>query len=378
VERRQLGRSQSVAEGLALFILLSCPAAAGAQPAVTGTVSNATRVESWSYFQPKIDPLAAAPDPVGDPDYTFVADRAELGVRVDGSRFDFGGAFNYVRLENLPTRAIGPGALGTGALYFAATGVQYSYQLYLGELTLRIKSSDRRASLSVGRMPFSSGGEYVSANAALEQIKRARLQSRLVGNFEFSLYQRRFDGARVDLDRGRWHFTAAGLVPTQGGFEESSNLSMPRLQIASVSATRTAAAAEHQAFALVYRDRRPEKAVVDNTFSFDRGVDVTIATAGASSVRLAPVRSGEFDALAWGAVQFGDWYGRPHRAAASLDARAPQAVAARRPAVVVRRRQRRRPAPRHLLPDAADVSQLRAVDGGVTDEPARPVRAAGD
>jgi hypothetical protein len=349
VERRQLGRSQSVAEGLALFILLSCPAAAGAQPAVTGTVSNATRVESWSYFQPKIDPLAAAPDPVGDPDYTFVADRAELGVRVDGSRFDFGGAFNYVRLENLPTRAIGPGALGTGALYFAATGVQYSYQLYLGELTLRIKSSDRRASLSVGRMPFSSGGEYVSANAALEQIKRARLQSRLVGNFEFSLYQRRFDGARVDLDRGRWHFTAAGLVPTQGGFEESSNLSMPRLQIASVSATRTAAAAEHQAFALVYRDRRPEKAVVDNTFSFDR---LLRAAASRGGVR--------------------------RRGRASLDARAPQAVAARRPAVVVRRRQRRRPAPRHLLPDAADVSQLRAVDGGVTDEPARPVRAAGD
>ena len=100
-----------------------------------------TRVESWSYFQPRIDPLALTAEPVGDPDYTFIGDRAELGVRVEGRRFDLSGAFNYVRLENLPTKAIGPGGFGSGAFYFAATGVRYSYQLYFGELTVRIKSS---------------------------------------------------------------------------------------------------------------------------------------------------------------------------------------------------------------------------------------------
>ena len=52
-------------------------------------------------------------------------------MRVEGARFDLTGAFNYVRLENLPTNAIGPGGLGSGAFYFAATGVRYSYQLYL-------------------------------------------------------------------------------------------------------------------------------------------------------------------------------------------------------------------------------------------------------
>ena len=81
---------------------------------MTGTISNVTRVESWSYFQPKIDPLALTQGPIGDPDYTFIGDRAELGVRVDGSRFELSGAFNYVRLENLPTNAIGPGGLGIG------------------------------------------------------------------------------------------------------------------------------------------------------------------------------------------------------------------------------------------------------------------------
>ena len=160
VERRQLGRSQSTAEGLTLAFLLALSATAAAQPAepkVTGTVSNITRVESWSYFEPRIDSLALTQEPIGEPDYAFIGDRAELGVFVQGSRFDLAGTFNYVRLENLPTNAIGPGGFGSGAFYFAATGVRYSYQLYLGELTVRIKSRDRNRSLTIGRMPFSSG-----------------------------------------------------------------------------------------------------------------------------------------------------------------------------------------------------------------------------
>ena len=152
---------------------------------MTGTVSNVTRVESWSYFQPRIDPGAATEAPVGNPDYTFFGDRAELGVSVEGSRFDLGGAFNYVRLENLPTDAIGPGGLGSGAFYFAATGLSYSYQLYLGELTARLKST--RTALTIGRMRFASGGEWVSSNQSLQRLKEERLHSRLIGVFEWSL-----------------------------------------------------------------------------------------------------------------------------------------------------------------------------------------------
>ncbi|MSO51168.1 MAG: hypothetical protein EXQ51_01940, partial [Acidobacteria bacterium] len=194
-------------------------------PRVTGTLSNLTRVESWSFFDPY--PATAPGQLVGHSDYTFVGDRAELGVRVDGVRFDLSGAFNYVRLENLPTHAIGPGGLGTGAFYFAATGLSYSYQLYFSELALRMSAPEERASVTLGRMPFASGAEAASANPSLEILKRERLHSRLVGNFEWSYYQRRFDGARLDVDRPGWHATAAAFLPTQGGFEESTNLSMP-------------------------------------------------------------------------------------------------------------------------------------------------------
>jgi hypothetical protein len=281
---------------------------------VSGTISNITRVESWSYFQPRIDPLALTDAPVGDPDYAFIGDRAELGVSVRGARFDLSGAFNYVRLENLPTRAIGPGGLGAGAFYYAAAGVRYSYQLYLSELTLRARSADGGFAATVGRMPFASGAETVSANPALETLKRERLHARLLGTFEWSYYQRRFDGARVDVDRPGWHLTSAAFVPTQGGFEESTNLSMPKLQIATASLTGKRAASEWQVFGTIYRDRRGAAAVVDNTGSDDRAVDVTVGSFGASHARVAATPAGALDTVLWFAGQAGSWYGQAHRA----------------------------------------------------------------
>ena len=295
----------------AIALVLSATAVAQtAEPKVIGTVSNITRVESWSFFEPRVDVLALTPDPVGDPDYTYIADRAELRVGVEGDRFDVGGAFNYVRLENLPTRAIGPGGFGSGAFYFAATGVRYSYQLYLGELTVRLKSRDRRRSLTIGRMPFVD---------SMSELARERLDGRLVGNFEWSLYQRRFDGARVDADRGRWKFRGGVFMPTQGGFEESTNLTMTKIQLGVASATLTDARSETQVFGNVYRDRRRgRKAVVDNRLAPDAPVDVTIASIGGSHARTVALASGDADVVAWGAAQLGDWYGHSHRAGSAV------------------------------------------------------------
>ena len=296
-----------------VFFVFVFPASAAAQPAepkVTGAIANVTRVESWSFFEPRIDSLALSAEPIGDPDYTFIGDRAELGVRVEGNRFDVAGVFNYVRLENLPTNAIGPGGFGSGAFYFAATGVRYSYQLYLGELAIRAKSADRTRSLTLGRLRIPE---------SRHALVRDRLDGRLLGNFEWSLYQRRFDGARVDVDRGRWRYSAGAFMPTQGGFEESTNLTMTKIQLGLATASHATAAAESQAFAYAYRDRRRgQKAVVDNRLGNDAPVDVTITTFGGSHARVIALASGEADVVAWGAAQLGDWYGLPHRAGSAL------------------------------------------------------------
>ncbi len=283
-----------------MFVL--CAARLCAAQTVTGTVANSTRVESWSYFQPRDHVF----EPSGDPDYTYFGDRAELAVTSEGARFDLSGAFNYVRIENLPTRAIGPGGFGSGAFYFAASGVNYSYQLYTSGISARVKWASGRRSLTFGRMPFSSGQGVVL---------NERLSSRLIGNFEASLYQRRFDGARFDASGSRWRLTTAAFVPTQGGYEESTNLSMPRVQVGVAEVTTRRTHDQLQAFAYGYRDRRASAAVVDNSGSLDRPVQITIATLGASYARVAPVGTGQLDALAWFALQAGDWYGRPHRAA---------------------------------------------------------------
>lgn len=239
---------------VAVFSATAHAQSADPDPTVTGTFSNVTRVENWSFFHP-------SPGATSNPDYTFLGDRAELGASVTGARFDLAASFNYVRMENLPTNAIGPGGLGAGAFYYYSSGVRYSYQLYLSEAVLRAKARDGRWSVAVGRMRYASGAETTTWSADLDALMRDRLQSRLVGTFDYALYQRRFDGVRADVNRPTWHFTAAAFLPTQGGFEESTNLSMPKLQVGSAVFTErggpSASPRAWQAFAYLYRDRRP-------------------------------------------------------------------------------------------------------------------------
>jgi hypothetical protein len=308
--------------------------AAGAEPVVTATAADVTRVESWSYFDPP-------PEAGSDPSYTFSANRMELGAWVDGLRVGLGAAFSYVRLENLPTHAIGPGGLGAGAFYFSSAGLRYSYQLYLSELTLRARARGGRVALTVGRMPFSSSSGSAPARPArdLDRLVRDRVASRLIGNFEYALYQRRFDGLRLDITPPRGRLTAAVFLPTQGGYEESANLTMPKLQVATVSWSATDDADDaddtHEAgggqvekgglkarrrsevFATFYRDRRAVTLRPDNTdvVSAPRAA-VSIAAFGGSLAALRPTRPGKLDVVLWGAAETGTWYGLSHRAAA--------------------------------------------------------------
>ena len=85
-----------------------------------------------------------------------------------------------------------------------------------------------------------------------------------------------------------------------------------------------------------------------------------------------------------GAAQAGDWYGQPHRAASvAVEAGHRWTRAPYRPWLragylwASGDRQRGRRSPRHVLPDAALVAEVRAVVGLRADEPQRRVRAAG-
>ena len=120
-----------------------------------------------------------------NPDYTFFGNRADLQIQVRNRRVDLTGAFAYVRVEHLPKEAIGPGGLGTGAFYFASSGLPYSYQVFLTGLTVSAHTADRRGALTVGRMAYTSGAEGerpATAGSTPAAVRRLRLDGRLIGN----------------------------------------------------------------------------------------------------------------------------------------------------------------------------------------------------
>ena len=276
---------------------------------VQWSVTNTTRIESWSFFEP--------PPAGGDPDYAFFANRLRLGATGTWSRLDYGGSVQYVQFAGLPDRATGPGPLGTGALYYVHSGRTDSRGVYIRTLFGRVRLPGG-TTVQAGRFPYQSGAESPSGQPKIESVKRARVDARLIGEFEWSLYQRTFDGVRVDLDRGTWHLSTSWLTPTQGGFEEHAGARLGGIDLGTASlALRPSAAipaTDLNVFIIGYHDDRPVSARPDNTGLTAERVEVSIATLGAAAVGSAPVGHGEADWLVWLAGQAGSWYSQDHRA----------------------------------------------------------------
>jgi hypothetical protein len=295
-----------------LAVLAQTPTAApppAPTPAWKLNVVNMTRVESWQFFEP--------PPSGGDPSYAFVANRFRASLTGTWKPFDFSAAIQYVQFGGLPTGAAGPGALGTGALYYQHSGETTSRGLYSRTLNVRVRLP-HSVTLQAGRVAYVSGAEAASGRPKIEAVKRARVDSRLIGEFEWSLYQRSFDGVRADVDQKRWHATGAWLRPTQGGFEEEAGKSLGEVDLVTgVLALRPGvvlAGTDLTLFAYRYDDDRRVAARPDNSGLAAPRVDVGITTFGVSAVGAAPRGSGEVDYLAWLAAQTGDCYGQAHRA----------------------------------------------------------------
>ena len=275
-------------------------------------VRDWTRVESWHYFTP--NPGG------GDPDYTDVANRLQLGVERRARRYDIAGALQYVQFGWLPANATGPGALGTGALYFDHSASTSSHQVYLRYLNVRLKSLAPGLDVQVGRFGFTSGAESPSGDPKIEAVKRLRLDSRLIGEFEWAIYQRAFDGVRADLDRPRWHATAGVFRPTQGGFENAAGAEITRIDLITGAVTikpgKVLRHTDWQLFADRYDDTRAVQARPDNTNRPATAVDVHINTFGSSVAGVYPSGSGQIDLVGWAAGQTGTWYGQSHGAVA--------------------------------------------------------------
>lgn len=285
------------------------PQAATTVP-LTLLARNMTRVESWRFFEPRPGG--------GDPDYTFIANRLHFGARLAGSKWEVLAAGQYVQFGNLPARAFGPGPLGTGGAYYDASRDTASRQVYLKYLQVTLKGVAPGLDVQLGRFGYTSGAEASSGAPKIEAVKRQRVDSRLIGEFEWSLYQRSFDGARADWRRGGVQVTGAWLRPTQGGFEEEANVHMADVNVFSGVLTLKPGAwlprAEVQAFVHHYTDDRAVTGRPDNSGRSAPRADVSVTTVGGTLAASTTGDGGEADALVWGAAQTGDWYGLDHGA----------------------------------------------------------------
>jgi hypothetical protein len=278
----------------------------------TWFLRNLTRVEWWRFFEP--------PPGGGDNEYAYPANRLQLGVARRASRYAFTGSLQYVQFGNLPSSAVGPGPLGLGAVYFAHAGRTDSRQLYLRYLNLELRNVLPTVSVQIGRMPFSSGAESASGNPTIEAVKQQRVAARLVGEFEWSLYQRAYDGVRIDSVTTPWSASFVAFHPTQGGFEDAAGLMMTDVTVRGGNVTfrpdTLLPSTELQLFALHYDDDRNVMARPDNSGRAATRVDVGVTTIGTTLVAASQPEDGsQWDGLLWFAGQTGSWFGQSHRAA---------------------------------------------------------------
>src|SRR5262249_38807246 len=135
--------------------------------ATVWTVRNWSRIEMWRFFEP--------PSGGGNDDYAFGANRLFGGVQRASPAYDFTRAPQYVQFGGLPNDAVGPGPLGTGAVYYAHAGRSDSHQVYVRYANVRLKRLVPATSIQIGRMPYSSSGETASENPKIDAVKLQRV-----------------------------------------------------------------------------------------------------------------------------------------------------------------------------------------------------------
>lgn len=284
----------------ALMLLTATAASAADKLAITGSIR--VRAEEWSFFD----------TPGRDDEYGYLASLIRVGVGQQRRRFDWNFEVAQPTLLSLPDNAVAPspqGQLGLGASYFAANGGENVAGLFVKQASIKLKWTND--ALRIGRFEFADGSEVAPKNAMLAAVKNARVAQRLIGPFGFTHVGRSLDGAQYVHNKGPWNFTAVAARPTSGAFRVhgGENLSV---NLGYAALTHSRDDADERIFAIGYSDRRHIVPTDNRPLAqrqADKG-DIDIATVGAHYLRAV----GNFDLLAWGAIQRGDWGALDHKA----------------------------------------------------------------
>lgn len=264
------------------------------------------RTEAWDFFQPAS----------GQNTYAFEHSLLKIGIGQKSEAFEWllEGAADAI--VDLPPGAVQPGRLGQlglGGTYFAANGNQrnnvngFVKQAFVG---FRLPAHMR---LKLGRFTFLDGAEVQPKDKTLAALVNTRVVQRLIGDFGFSAVQRSFDGAQLGFNSGGNNVTLFGARPTRGVFQSDGmgELDVDVFYGAFTHSTNSSRnSGSLRVFALGYVDDRGALKT-DNRTVGARTADtfnIRIGTYGADYAHVVHAgRAGQFNFLAWGALQNGGW-----------------------------------------------------------------------
>jgi len=255
--------------------------------------------------------------------YAYVQTLQRLGMTQQLHRWDWELELAQPSILDAPDDAVSPvsaqGQLGLGGTYYASNGNNsYPAAAFLKQGFARFDGEDK--TLRLGRFEFFDGAETKLQNPTLAWLQASRTSSRLISNFGFTNAQRSLDGLDGQWQLGSWNVTALAARADQGVFNMNGN---PELNVDVQYLALTHPAREHvlwRAFAIGYHDGRTGITKTDNRPLPVRAAEhanIRIGTYGGNLTAAIPVGFGQFDFLAWGALQNGQWGSQNHQAGAA-------------------------------------------------------------
>lgn len=273
---------------------------------VSGGVNINARNELWNTFQKK--------DSATDRTYDFFLLRARAFIDLDWEKVAVHVMGQGVKAFNLPE----DGAFGPGPLYFSANDQKTgpgNFQFV--EAYLHLKNLNGFY-LKGGRIGYGDGGEVLYKDAPkLNWLIKKRLSERLIGNWDWTLVGRRFDGGTAGYSNADFNFNLMGANVTYGGWDIDDGLWKDLDTVVVLGGSFTVKKdvllpnTQLQLFDyFYYDDRAPAVSLA--------GDDLKINTTGISLVGAYPAGAGEIDTMLWFAFQLGDFGDLDQRALAFI------------------------------------------------------------
>jgi hypothetical protein len=278
---------------------------------VSGEITLRNTVENW--FQP------ASPNFKNSYDYFFTRSRLAIALRNP-----YIGAYvqaQDVHMWNLPENAIAPspqGAMGSGATYYSHAKSDFDHSLIIRQAYLDFpKLFLKGLSARIGRFDYADGQEVsYKKNPKVTWLKNARLSDRMIGAFDWSSYNRSFDGAQLAYDNKDFNLYVSAAHPTQGGYENAAQKTISSINLGNITATMKYGErlknTEARVFYYYYSDHRNIPSILGQS-GLKEG-PIRIDTYGTHWLHTEKNNSGVFDMLFWGALQDGKWGAVDHRA----------------------------------------------------------------